>query len=594
MADPNNNFDIVFGNDDSDGEFEGFEDRDLVELVAGQFPSFDADQFDNDREFPSDLRLNWSRECSEPLVPPFTANFGLQVQIDENADPIDYFSKFMNDADFDQIALETNRYYQQIRATRGYKPYARMNSWYDTVGGEIKQFLGMTILMGLVDKPLLSAYWSTDSLDSTPYFSECMPRDRFMNLLSFLHLVNNETAPHRDDDDFDPLYKVRPIYDVLSSRFRSTYYTEEHIVIDEGMVPWRGRLRFRQYIPNKPDKFGMKLYVLSESSSGYVSDFDVYTGADFDPDPAAEVGENLLGHSYQVVMGLLRRGNLLNKGYTLYLDNYYSSPILFDRLSAEDTPAVGTVRLHRKEMPAALKQKLTKGDVVFRQRQNLLALKWTDKRDVSLLSTKHTASMVITNKLDANGQPVVKPACVLDYNSHMGGVDQFDQLSKYYTFTRKTVKWWLKLFFHMFNMAVTNSYILYMKNCDAVNKYSHYKFRKELARFLISSHRPLKRPRGRPSDRRDHELRLTERHFPDVIPAKDGAKVRNPTRACVVCNKNSGKRYTPGQSRKRTETRYWCNDCKKPLCIVPCFRRYHTLLHYKPGDSQSDSDSDSE
>jgi len=54
--------------------------------------------------------------------------------------------------------------------------------------------------------------------------------------------------------------------------------------------------------------------------------------------------------------------------------------------------------------------------------------------------------MVVTYKTTRDGDQVVKPACVLDYNQHMGGVDRSDQIAKYYTFTRKTNKWWLKLF----------------------------------------------------------------------------------------------------------------------------------------------------
>jgi hypothetical protein len=74
-------------------------------------------------------------------------------------------------------------------------------------------------------------------------------------------------------------------------------------------------------------------------------------------------------------------------------------------------------------------------------------MKWADKRDVVMLSTIHSNTMTVSNKLDRNGLPIIKPTCVLDYNSYMGGVDTSDQMSKYYSFTRKTLKWWVKLFF---------------------------------------------------------------------------------------------------------------------------------------------------
>jgi hypothetical protein len=63
---------------------------------------------------------------------------------------------------------------------------------------------------------------------------------------------------------------------------------------------------FRQYLPNKPDKFEIKLYQLSNSKSGYICDFEVCTGKDFDPNPDGDEEDKQLGHSYNVVLGLLR------------------------------------------------------------------------------------------------------------------------------------------------------------------------------------------------------------------------------------------------------------------------------------------------
>lgn len=356
------------------------------------------------------------------------------------------------------------------------------------------------------------------------------------------------------------------------------------------MVPWKGRLSFRQYIPSKPDRFGIKLYTLCESRNSYICDFDVYTGSDYNPDPTAEVSEERLGHSYHVVLGLLRRCAFLNKGYSLYVDNYYTSPTLFDELCAEDTSCVGTVRTNRKEVPKALKLKLKRGDTVFRQRNNLLAMKWVDKRDVCMLTTKHGPTMTVTNKQDRDGNQIIKPTCVLDYNAHMGGVDTSDQMVKYYNFTRKTLKWWVKLFFHLINLAVTNAYLLYRKHNTNPRPLTHYKFRTQLANELTACHVPAKRPKkGRRSDK-DNESRLNERHFPALIPVAEGAKRKHASRRCVACNKNTGKRRVPGVPDRRKETSYWCPDCQKPLCVDSCFRRYHTLVHYMNDSSSSDSD----
>ncbi|XP_021342234.1 piggyBac transposable element-derived protein 4-like [Mizuhopecten yessoensis] len=488
MADDQEFLNEYFRDSGSEADFDGFEAGDIVELEENDYPTFEIVDLDNDDDIARDLATGWTRHRIEDLIPPFTGDSGLKVNIANDALPLEYFQLFKNDDVFANIAVETNRYFEQCRAYRGInlKPFARMNLWCDTSVSELKQFFGLTILTGLIERSSLYDYWTTDHLTQTPVFGKTMPRDRFFNLLSFIHLSNNETALPRGDEAYDPVYKVRPIYDVLSQKFRTVYIPEENISIDEGMVTWKGRLSFRQYLPNKPDKFGMKLYILCESTSGYMCDLDIYTGKDYDPNPDREE-ESCLGHSFNVMMGLLRGADLLNKGYTLFTNNYYCKSTLFDTLRAEDTLAVGTVRKNRKEMPVALTRKLKKGQEMCRMRGSLLTVKWTDKRDVYMLSTKHEPTMSLTNKVDRTmGEPIVKPTVIIDYNRNMGGVDLADQLGKYYTITRRTLKWWLKLFFHMMNLAITNAYILHKKNSRA--PLSHYKFRRELAAAHIKSH----------------------------------------------------------------------------------------------------------
>ncbi|KAG8237308.1 hypothetical protein J437_LFUL016170 [Ladona fulva] len=82
---------------------------------------------------------------------------------------------------------------------------------------------------------------------------------------------------------------------------------------------------------------------------------------------------------------------LLGKGYTLYLNNWYSYPILYLTLLKNDTNVVGTVRKNRKNMPKKLaSMALKKGEVHTLSSRSLLALRWRDKKDVYMLSTKHS------------------------------------------------------------------------------------------------------------------------------------------------------------------------------------------------------------
>ena len=42
------------------------------------------------------------------------------------------------------------------------------------------------------------------------------------------------------------------------------------------MIGFRGRLSFRQYMPAKPTKYGIKVWMVADSGNGYVLNFDVY------------------------------------------------------------------------------------------------------------------------------------------------------------------------------------------------------------------------------------------------------------------------------------------------------------------------------
>ena len=74
------------------------------------------------------------------------------------------------------------------------------------------------------------------------------------------------------------------------------------------------------------------------------------------------------------------------------MDNFFSSPDLYDDLAQKKIFCCGTVRLHRKGMPKDLKPKtltMKHGDIRVRTRGDLTAVVWKDKRDVCLLTNLH-------------------------------------------------------------------------------------------------------------------------------------------------------------------------------------------------------------
>ncbi len=225
------------------------------------------------------------------------------------------------------------------------------------------------------------------------------------------------------------------------------------LCVDESLMKCKGRLAFSQYIPTKRSRFGVKFFVLCDVLTGYVQDMVIYTGSTTDI-----CHYEGLGISGSVVMTLL--APYLGKGRVLYVDNWYSSPSLFQHLLYHGTGACGTVRANRKGMPV-FTGKMVKGQVECRQNRTQLVVKWHDKRDVLMLTTVHSM-MSATGKVDhVTGERKVKPHCVLEYNKKMGAVDRADMVKGFLECARKTRKWYKKIFFYLLDTAVLNSHIVH-------------------------------------------------------------------------------------------------------------------------------------
>ena len=134
----------------------------------------------------------------------------------------------------------------------------------------------------------------------------------------------------------------------FKSRCLALYQPRQNLAVDERMVKSRHRSGIRQYIKDKPTRWGIKLWVLADSSNGYTVDFNVYIGK--------EAGQNVSanGLGYDVVMKLIKR--FVKQGYHLFLDNFYTSVTLFKDLYNQGVLATGTIMETRQDFPASLKK----------------------------------------------------------------------------------------------------------------------------------------------------------------------------------------------------------------------------------------------
>jgi len=75
------------------------------------------------------------------------------------------------------------------------------------------------------------------------------------------------------------LAPIRNIYDKFVVAFKANYTPGTGCIVDESLHGFRGMCSFKLYIPNKPSKYGIKVYVLTDSNTFYVVSSKIYTGA---------------------------------------------------------------------------------------------------------------------------------------------------------------------------------------------------------------------------------------------------------------------------------------------------------------------------
>ena len=143
----------------------------------------------------------------------------------------------------------------------------------------MKVFVAHLIVMGILKKNSLEQYWSRDSILNMPLFGHYMSRNHFQNILWNLHISNPDmTNPPKGEANHDPLFLVRPVVDMMQRNFCTKYRQGKELSLDESMCPFKGRVHFKCYNPKKPKRFHIKLFMVSEPSTGYICGFEVYTG----------------------------------------------------------------------------------------------------------------------------------------------------------------------------------------------------------------------------------------------------------------------------------------------------------------------------
>lgn len=493
----------------------------------------------------------WEQYAIFNGVQDFTSDVGPQIP-DSVGNPLEVFLQIFPKKLIEHISYHTNLYAAQ-------RTGASTNFQHTNVE-EIRLFLAINLMMGIKKMPSYKDYWSSNSALRDTYISSVMARNRFSWLLSNIHLNDNDQQPRKGQEEYDKLYKVRPLLVMLSESFRQSYKPSQKQSIDESMIKFKGRSALKQYMPLKPTKRGYKVWVRA-NENGYISQFQVYTGR------VADTTEKNLGA--RVVKDLT--ASLQGKNHQVYFDNYFSSLPLFIYLLQHQVYACGTVRQGRVGMPKDFvsDKKMTRGEFQFRcSEDGIVALQWKDKKSILFLSNFHDIDDVSTvgrkNK-DGSVMQIPCPQIVKDYNSNMGHVDKADMLKSLYEIDRKSKKWWLRIMWHFLDVAVVNSFLLFQERSESKSM-SLKEFRLAIIAGIIGAKKSS--PRGARASVKKQSF------FKPYVPIEkrfDKAAhlpVRGTSRRCAFCS----------SAAQPHRTKWSCENCGVGLCMNDtknCFAKYH-------------------
>lgn len=423
--------------------------------------------------------------------------------------------------------------------------------WKETDANEIRSFIGLVLLMGIIKKPAFYDYWGKDEKLATPIFAAIMPRERFIHLLRYIHISKaNPSVKAFVLNKQSRLEKVEYLLSYLKEKWNLYQTPNKHLTIDESMISFKGKIAFRQYIPRKRHQHGIKCWVMADSRSSYVHEVDIYTGKSEFSGVETDLG-------MKVVLDISKK---LPPGHILFFDNYFTCLQLMIELTKRGIGAVGTLRRDRKGVPRSFYSlKMLKHESKCLQHKiykNIKAINWRDAKPVYCMSNcvdYHNTEVSKYSRRSKSMLKVKKPEALAVYNIYMHGVDKVDQLASYYSFTRKSLKWWKKVFFYLIEISISNSYVLYLQN-KGEKTLSRKAYRLKLIDKLFSRNQKY------------NEYKL---HRGRVIPLHHFPLYQPLSKECYWCREFY---------KMKKRTKYYCEKCEVPLCII-CFEWYHKYFN---------------
>ncbi|UYV70328.1 hypothetical protein LAZ67_7002533 [Cordylochernes scorpioides] len=251
--------------------------------------------------------------------------------------PLEAFLKFISIDIIKKIVEYTNIFIETIRPN-----YSRERDCRNTDENEIRCLLGLIIIIGKNRASHLhfKEIWNANGT-GIEICRAAMAYERFLFLLRVIRFDNVLTRQiRRDNDKFAAL---REIFEMFVANCKQIYSPGEYLTIDEKLIPFRGKCNFRQYIPNKPAKYGLKIYMMSDAHTFYTVNMEPYVGNNRGPFYKSNASDDVVKRLVEPVSGTKRN---------ITTDNWYTSfPLAQSLLTEHNLTLVGTLKKNKKEIP---------------------------------------------------------------------------------------------------------------------------------------------------------------------------------------------------------------------------------------------------
>lgn len=368
---------------------------------------------------------------------------------------------------------------------------------------EMKCAIAILILTGYNQLPGRDFYWESQNDVKNIMVSDAMRRDRFRQILRYLHCADN-TKP----DPNDKLWKVRPLMDKLKNRFIENWVAEEHLDFDESLIKYFGRHSCKQFIRGKPIRFGYKMWCLN-TSSGYLVNFDMYQGQN----PRGNKSyEREFGKCAAPLINMVDElpDNMKHLPFKFYFDNLFTGFNILFYLKNTGFDSTGTIRDNRipKNCPLPQKKVFVKskmrGEFIssIDREDGIILVKWMDNNAVTTASTCHgVAPLSMVNRYSQKDKKIVqvqRPSIITEYSRFMGGTDLMDENLSRYRISVRRKKWWWSIFTWLLDVAIVNAWCL-NRYAKGKTSCSQLEFRRAIVQTYLSTYKVLPKGLGRPS-----------------------------------------------------------------------------------------------